>query len=64
MRDEADFLCADKQKDFLQVYSMTLGVRTLARHAQNTQYNKSTISLQYLKENMKDEAVFLLPDKL
>ena len=27
----------------------------LARHAQNTQNNKSTISLQYLKENVKDE---------
>ena len=30
-----------------------------ARHAQSTQSNKPTISLPYLKENMKDEVDFL-----
>ena len=35
----------------------------LARHAQSTQSNKFTISLQYLKENVKDEVDFLPADK-
>ena len=32
-------------------------------HAQSTQKNKFTISLQYLKENVKDEVDFLPADK-
>ena len=35
----------------------------LARHVQSTQNKKSAISLQYLKENMKDEAYLLPADK-
>ena len=35
----------------------------VARHAQNTQSNKFTISLQHLKESVKDEVDFLLADK-
>ena len=35
----------------------------LAKHAQSTQNNKLAISLQYLKENMKDEVDFLSADK-
>ena len=35
-----------------------------ARHVQNTQNNKFTISLQYLIENVKDEVTFLQADKL
>ena len=35
----------------------------VARHAQSIQNNKSTISLQYLKENVKDEMVSLSADK-
>ena len=34
----------------------------LAKHAQSTQNNKLAISLQYLKENMKDEVDFLSAD--
>ena len=34
-----------------------------ASHAQNTQNNKFAISLQYLKENMKDKVEFLPADK-
>ena len=34
-----------------------------ARHAQSTQNNTFAISLQYLKENKKDEVDFLLADK-
>ena len=35
----------------------------VARHPQSTQNNKFARSLQYLKENMKDEADFLPADK-
>ena len=35
----------------------------VARHAQRTQTNKFAASLQYLKENVKDEADFLPSDK-
>ena len=35
----------------------------IARHAQSIQNNKFTISLQYLKENIKDEADVLHKDK-
>ena len=35
----------------------------IARHAQSTQNNKFTISLQYLKENVNDEFDFLPADK-
>ena len=35
----------------------------VAMHAQSTQNNKFTISLQYLKENMKEEVDFLPADK-
>ena len=35
----------------------------LARHAQSTQNNKFTVSLQYRKENVKDEVDFLPSDK-
>ena len=35
----------------------------VARLAQRTQYNKFAISLQYFKENVKDEVDFLSADK-
>ena len=35
----------------------------IPRKAQSTQNHKFAISLQYLKENMKDEVDFLPPDK-
>ena len=35
----------------------------VARHAQSTENNKFAISLQYLKENVKDKVDFLLIDK-
>ena len=35
----------------------------ITRHAQSTQNNKFAISLQYLKEKMKDEVDFLPKDK-
>ena len=54
------FLPADKHKHFIPVDSTTLGV--LARHAQSIQ-NKFTISLQYLKDSVKNEVDFLPADK-
>ena len=35
----------------------------IVRHVQGTQNNKPTISLQYLKENLKGEVNFLSADK-
>ena len=49
-------MLADKHQRFLQIDTITLGV---ARHAQSTQNNKFTISLQYLKKNVSDEADLL-----
>ena len=36
----------------------------VARHVKSTQNDKFTISLQYLKENVKNEIDFLTADKL
>ena len=35
----------------------------IAKHSQSINNNKFTISLQYLKENVKDEVDFLAADK-
>ena len=61
MGDEVEFLPADKHKSFLQDGSMTLGV--ISQTGPSTKNNQFTISLQYLKENMKDEVDFLHADK-
>ena len=52
MGDEVDFFPADKHKSFLQYDNITLGF--IARYAQSTQNKKFAISLQHLKENVKD----------
>ena len=52
-----NFLPADKQK---MIVSLLVYV---ARHAQSIQNNSFTISLQYVKENMKNEVDFLPADK-
>ena len=49
-------------KDFYKLI-VPLWVCT-ARHAQSIQNNKLTISLQYLKVNMKDEVDFLPEDNV
>ena len=36
---------------------------SVARHTQSTQNNKLAISMQYLKQNVNDEVVFLPEDK-
>ena len=59
MGDEVEFLPADKHKIFLQDGSITLGVI----NQPGPKYQKQSVSLQYLKENMKDEVDFLPADK-
>ena len=49
------FLPADKHESFPKL--------CVTRHAQSTQNNKFAISLQYLKENVKDVVDFLHGDK-
>ena len=49
---------ADKHQLFQEVDSITLGVCS-----QSTQNNKFAISLQYVKENVKDEVDFSPVDK-
>ena len=45
-------------------YKLIVSLRScLARHVQSTQNNKFTISLQYLKENVKDEFGLLPTDQ-
>ena len=61
MGDNVDFLHADKHESFLEDDSITLGVHS--QTSQNTQNNKFTMSLQYLKENVKDEVDFLPADE-
>ena len=61
MVDEVDVLLpVAKHKRFIQVESTTLSV--LAKHAQCNQ-KKFTITLQYTKENVKDEVDFFTADK-
>ena len=52
---EDEFLPTDKHKNFLQDL---VSLWVLARKAQSIKNNQFTISLQYLKENMKDEVHF------
>ena len=61
MGDEVDFCLQINTKVF---YKMTVSLWVcVARQAQSTKNNQFTISLQYLKENMKDEVDFLPADK-
>ena len=59
VRDEVDFLHADKHQSFLQVYFNTLGIKVsyklilsllmdMIKHSRSTQINKFAIPLQYL----------------
>ena len=74
VRDEVDFLSTDQHASFLQVDFNTLGFKILCRrtlsllidmikHSQSTQSNKSAISLQYLKKEVRDGVHFLHADK-
>ena len=52
------FLAADKHESFLQDDSTTLGLLSQACRKYSTQDNEVSISLQFLKENLKDEVDF------
>ena len=58
VKDEVDFLPADKHQRFLQIDTIILGVC-----GQILQNNKFAISLQYLKKKFNDEVDFLHADK-
>ena len=65
VRDEVDFLHADKHQSFLQVDFNTLGIKVsykvilsllmgMIKYSQSTQSNKFAISLQYLKKEIRN----------
>ena len=71
VRDEVDFLHADKHQSFLQVDFNTLGIKVsykvilsllmgMIKHSQSTQSNKFAISLQYLKKKLRMEFIFCM----
>ena len=57
MKDEIDFLPADKRQRFFQ--SDTIIFDACARHTQITQNKKFAISLEYLKKEVSHEVDFL-----
>ena len=61
MKDEVDFLPADKRQKFLQID--TIIFLCVARHVQVIQNVKFVISLQYLKKEVSNEVDFLHADK-
>ena len=73
VRDEVDFLHADKHQSFLQVDFNILGIKVfykilsllmdMIQHSQSTQSNKFAISLQYLKKEVRNGVHFLHADK-
>ena len=71
VRDEVDFLHADKHQSFLQVDFNTLSIKVfykvilsllmgMIKHSQSTQSNKFAISLQYLKKKLGMEFIFCM----
>ena len=74
VRDEVDFLLADKHQSFLQVDLNTLGIKDvykvmlsllmgIIQHSQSTQSNEIAISLQYLRKEVRNRGHFLYTDK-
>ena len=51
MNDEIDFLHADKHKSLLQTDTMTL--IEIVKHSQSSQNSKVTMSLQYIKKQVR-----------
>ena len=58
MSDEVDFLHADKQESSLQIDTMIL--IGIVKCSQSSQISKFTMSLQYLKKQVRDEADFCM----
>ena len=68
VRDEVDFLHADKRQSFLQVDLITLSIKVfckviisllmgMIKHSQSAQSNKLAIALQYLKNEVGHKAI-------
>ena len=71
VRDEVDFLHADKHETFLQVDFSTLDIKVFSnvvlsllmdmiKYSQSTQSNKFEISLEYLKKTLGMEFIFCM----
>ena len=56
MKDEVDFFPADKHKSLLQIYTMLL--MGIVKHSQSSPNSKFTMSLQYLKKEVRYEVDF------
>ena len=61
IKKEVDFLHADKHESLLQIDTMIL--IGIVKHSQSSQNSKFTMSLQYLKKEVRDEVDFLHVDK-
>ena len=70
VRNEVDFLYSDFHQRFLELDFNTLGIKVsykvmlsllmgVIKHFQSTQGNKFSISLQYLKKEVRDRVHFL-----
>ena len=51
MNDEIDFLHADKHESLLQIDTMSL--TEIVKHSQSSQNSKVTMSLQYIKKEVR-----------
>ena len=74
VRDEVEFLDADKHQSFLQVDFSNLGIKVsykvilsllivIIKHSQSTQSNKFAIYLQYIEKEISNGVHFLHADK-
>ena len=61
MKDEVDFLPADKHESLLQIDTMIL--MGIVKHSQSSPNSKFTMSLQYFKKDVRDEVDFWPVDK-
>ena len=59
--EDKHFLHADKHESLLQIDTMIL--IGIVKHSQSSQNSKFTMSLQYLKKEVRDEVDFLHVDK-
>ena len=74
VRDEVEFLDAEKHQSFLQVDFNNLGIKVsykvilsllivIIKHSQSTQSNKFAIYLQYIEKEISNGVHFLHADK-
>ena len=61
MSDESDFLHADKHESLLQIDTMTL--IGIVKHSQSFQNSTVTMSLQYIKKEVRKGVHFLHADE-